>query len=129
MSSLPEASRGGSARDGSTPPLAIAGIAALLASTCCVVPLVFALIGVSGAWIGHLRKMEPYSGALTALAAVALLVAGWRLYSPKRRAAIACEAPDTCGPANTAARWLFWVFVGLTLLPVVAQYTAHYFYE
>ncbi|MBG9387701.1 mercuric transporter MerT family protein [Caenimonas aquaedulcis] len=112
-----------------TRPLAIAGIAALLASTCCVVPLVFALVGVSGAWIAHLRRMEPYSGALTALAAVALMTAGWRLYGAQRRAAVACEDPATCGPAKTAARWMFWVLVGLTLLPIVAQYTAHYFYD
>ena len=128
MSSLPELSAD-DAKEDTSRPLAIAGIAALLASTCCVAPLAFALIGVSGAWIGQLRRMEPYSNALTALAAVALAMAAWRIYGTRRRAAIACEDPATCGPANTRARWLFWVLVGLTLLPFVVQVTAHYFYE
>ena len=41
--------------------LTLAGIAALLASACCVLPLVFVLVGVSGAWIGQLQRLEPYS--------------------------------------------------------------------
>ena len=128
MRSSPELPGDPAATESSAPPLAIACVAALLASTCCVAPLVFALVGVSGAWIGQLRRMEPYSGVLTALAAVSLLVAGWRLYGSRRRAAMVCADPATCGSAGTAARSLFWVLAALTLLPVVVQYTAHYFY-
>ncbi|WP_222873573.1 mercuric transporter MerT family protein [Hankyongella ginsenosidimutans] len=35
-------------------------IGAVLASSCCVVPLVLVTLGVSGAWIGSLTALEPY---------------------------------------------------------------------
>ena len=34
-------------------PLAAGGIAALLASACCLGPLVLITLGISGAWIGN----------------------------------------------------------------------------
>lgn len=109
------------------PALALAGIAALLASTCCVLPLAFAIVGVSGAWIAQLHWMTPYSGALTALAVAALLVAGWRIYGPASRQA-ACEPGGACARAGAAARNWFWVLAGLTLLPLVLRLAAPLFY-
>ena len=46
---------------------------ALLASSCCVAPLVLVMLGVSGAWIGNLTAPEPYKPLF---AAVALLFIG-----------------------------------------------------
>jgi len=43
-----------SALKGGTGVLAAGGIAAILASTCCLGPLVLVLLGFSGAWIGNL---------------------------------------------------------------------------
>lgn len=40
--------------------LAAGGLAAILASTCCLGPLVLVALGVSGAWIGNLTALEPY---------------------------------------------------------------------
>ncbi|MFX5506321.1 mercuric transporter MerT family protein, partial [Acinetobacter baumannii] len=36
------------------------GIAAILASTCCLGPLLLIALGFSGAWIGNLTALEPY---------------------------------------------------------------------
>jgi len=36
------------------------GLAAILASTCCLGPLVLITLGVSGAWISNLTLLEPY---------------------------------------------------------------------
>ncbi len=36
------------------------GVAALLASACCLGPLVLVVLGFSGAWIGNLTALEPY---------------------------------------------------------------------
>ena len=52
--------------------LATGGVAAILASTCCLGPLVLVALGFSGAWIGNLTLLEPYrplfiGAALTAL--------------------------------------------------------------
>ena len=39
-------------------PLAAGGVAALLASACCLGPLVLITLGVSGAWISNLAALE-----------------------------------------------------------------------
>lgn len=40
------------------------GLAAILASTCCLGPLVLVALGFSGAWIGNLTVLEPYRALL-----------------------------------------------------------------
>jgi len=113
---------------GSTASLALAGIATLLAATCCVLPLVLAIIGVSGAWIGQLRRMEPYSYPLTALAVMALAVAGWRIWRPALQEPAQCDDLASCRRSNTATRRWFWVVAMLTLLPLAVRQGAHLFY-
>jgi mercuric ion transport protein len=114
---------------GSAPALTLAGIAALLASTCCVLPLVFALVGISGAWIVHMRVLEPYSPALVALALGSLGLAWWRLYRPSHATVAACEAGNpACGPVNGAARRWFWLVAVLTLVPILVPLAAPFFY-
>jgi len=39
------------------------GLAAILASACCLGPLVLIALGFSGAWIGNLAVLEPYRGS------------------------------------------------------------------
>src|SRR3989304_710147 len=56
-------------------------ITAILASVCCVGPLVLVILGVSGAWIGGLRALEAYR-PLFNLLTVGFLAAGfYRVYS------------------------------------------------
>lgn len=99
----------------------LAGLAALLASGCCVLPLVFVLVGVSGAWIAQLTLLQPYSLPLEALAVLALGIAGWRIYRPTRRLA-------SCAVARPATRVWFWIVAALTLLPIVVATFAPLFY-
>ncbi len=40
--------------------LVAGGVAAVLASACCLGPLVLISLGISGAWIGNLAALEPY---------------------------------------------------------------------
>src|SRR3546814_19557080 len=35
-------------------------VGAILASTCCIAPLLLLMLGVSGAWMGNLKALEPY---------------------------------------------------------------------
>lgn len=121
-SSTPRAPRG------SAPALTLAGLAALLASGCCVAPLLLALAGVSGAWIGQLRRIEPYSPWLMALSVVALGVAGWRLYRRPSPGA-SCDIDDAgCRRANVVARRWFWVVAFLAVVPLAAPLVAPWFY-
>lgn len=43
-------------------------VAALGAASCCVVPFLLFLAGVSGAWIGNLTALAPYQPVFTAVA-------------------------------------------------------------
>jgi mercuric ion transport protein len=123
VKSVPEQS----AATGLASPLTLAGISALLASTCCVVPLVFALVGVSGAWIGQLRRLEPYSYPLTALAVASLVLAGWRIWRPAVTDGAQCES-DACARSNAAARRWFWAMAVLAVVPIAVNQSAHFFY-
>ncbi len=93
--------------------LAAAGAAALLASACCVAPLVLVLVGASGAWIGQLAGLEPYQPYFLAGAAVALAYAGQQIWR-----APACEDGRPCAvPAARRAQKVF--FVGVAVLIAV----------
>lgn len=126
------ATRGG----GSVFALALAGLSAVLASTCCVVPLLFALAGLSGAWMSQVRWLAPYSTALIVLAVVSLAVAGLRLYRGGLAGGPVCEA-DACADgdaatgarANARARRVFWAVALLTLIPIVVPLVAPMFYQ
>jgi mercuric ion transport protein len=130
MAAAPDFRDSGRTPDGALA-LGVAGIAALLASSCCVAPLALALAGISGAWIGQLRRMAPYSPWLMGLAVLALAVAAWRLYRPLSARTAACEAAaaDTsCRRVGRVARRWFWVVAVLTLIPIVVPMAAPWFY-
>src|SRR3546814_15444786 len=45
-------------------------IGAILASTCCIAPLLLLTLGISGAWIGTLTAFEPYKPYFAAVAVI-----------------------------------------------------------
>lgn len=63
-------------------------LSALLATSCCILPLLFVFIGVSGAWIGTLTALAPYQPFFLAAAVLALAL-GFR--SARRYALAACS--------------------------------------
>ncbi len=112
----------------SAPALTVAGVAALLASGCCVAPLLLALAGISGAWIGQMRRIEPYSPWLMGLSFVALAIAGWRLYG-RPDVGAACGIDElACRRANATARRWFWLVAVLALIPAGVPLVAPWFY-
>jgi mercuric ion transport protein len=72
--------------------LAAGGLAAILASACCLGPLVLVTIGVSGAWIANLSLLEPYRPIFIGVALVALFFAGRRIFRPVE----ACKPGEVC---------------------------------
>lgn len=52
-------------------------IGAILASACCVGPLVLLTLGLSGAWIGNLAALKPYK-PIFAVIAPDFIAAGFR---------------------------------------------------
>ena len=117
------------ARGSSAPVLALAGFAALLASACCVLPLLLAVLGISGAWISQMRGLQPYSTGLMALACASLGLAAWRLFRSAPQAGRACSAGDeSCRKVNATARRWFWLVAMLTLIPMLVPLAAPMFY-
>ena len=102
------------------------GVAALLASTCCLGPLVLLSLGFSGAWIGNLTALEPYRPLFIAAALVALFFASRRIWRP----AVACAPGEVCTvPATNRAYRLLFGFVALLVLVALAfPYLAPLFY-
>lgn len=72
--------------------LAAGGLAAILASTCCLGPLVLVALGFSGAWIGNLTTLEPYRPLFIGATLVALFFARRRIY----RSASECTPGEIC---------------------------------
>ncbi len=106
--------------------LAAGGIAALLASTCCLGPLVLLALGFSGAWIGNLTKLEPYRPIFIGVALVALYFAYRRIY----RSAAACVPGETCAipKVRTTYKLIFWLVALLILVAVGFPYVLPFFY-
>lgn len=102
------------------------GLAALLALTCCLGPLVLITLGFSGAWIGNLTLLEPYRPVFIAAALVALFFAWRRIWRP----AAACAAGEVCAIASIsrAYKLLFGLVAVLVLVALAFPYLAPFFY-
>jgi mercuric ion transport protein len=106
--------------------LAAGGIAAVLASTCCLGPLVLVTLGFSGAWIGNLTVLEPYRPIFIGVALVALLSAWRRIF----RQSHDCKPGEVCAVPQIRAVYkiIFWVVAALVLVALVFPYILPLFY-
>lgn len=106
--------------------LAAGGLAAILASTCCLGPLVLITLGFSGAWIGNLTVLEPYRPVFIGAALVALSFAYRRIFRP----ATACEPGEVCAipQVKSAYKVLFWLVAALVVVALAFPYIAPLFY-
>lgn len=106
--------------------LFVGGLAAILASTCCLGPLVLVALGLSGAWIGNLTRLEPYRPFFIAAALVALFFAGRSIFGPAK----ACEPGQICAQPRTRRiyKTLFLIVSVLVVIALVYPYFAKFFY-
>lgn len=102
------------------------GLAALLASTCCLGPLVLVGIGVSGAWIGNLTLLEPYRPFFIAAALVALFFAARRIFRPTAD----CNPGELCAVPGVRRGYkaMFWVVAALVVVAIGFPYVLPLFY-
>ncbi|MDC0663427.1 mercuric ion transporter MerT [Marinobacter sp. SS21] len=106
--------------------LVAGGAAAILASTCCLGPLVLIALGFSGAWIGNLTILEPYRPIFIGVALVALFFAWRRIYRPAQ----SCKPGDVCAApqANRVYQVIFWFVAALVLIALAFPYLLPLFY-
>ena len=106
--------------------LATGGVAAILASTCCLGPLILVLLGFSGAWIGSLSVLEPYRPIFLVITSVALALAASRIFRPAQT----CEADGTCSTPRSRRlqKILFSIVAFLAAVAFVFPYVARFSY-
>lgn len=102
------------------------GIAAILASACCLGPLVLLAAGISGAWIGNLTVLEPLRPLFIATAVMALFFAYRRIFRPSA----ACKPGEVCAvpQVRTVYKALFVLVTILVLIAISFPFVLPLFY-
>ena len=108
--------------------LAAAGgvVGALLASSCCIAPLLLLSLGVGGAWMSNLTALAPYQGYFIAATAVFLAAGYWSVY---RKPKTACEAGSWCASpkSDRVVKIALWFATALVVLAVAVNVLGPYF--
>lgn len=102
-------------------------IGAILASACCIGPLVLLMLGVSGAWIGNLAALEPYKPIFAGVALVFIGLGFRQVYfKPKH----ACEDGSYCARPESAliTKSALWLSTALVVLALTINWWAPLFY-
>lgn len=107
--------------------LAVAGIAGVLASACCIGPLVLAAIGLGTISAGIVAMFEPLRSVFILIALAALAFAGWKIY---RRPATTCEPGTACAlpQKDRTYKTLFWIIALIVLALITFPYYIVLFY-
>ena len=104
---------------GRAPKLLAAGgiLAAVGAASCCVVPFLLFVLGVSGAWIGNLTALEPYQPLFATISAACL---GCGFYLAYRNPVAACTEGSYCASprSNRLAKFGLWTATILVLIAI-----------
>ncbi|SUI58865.1 mercuric transporter MerT family protein [Shewanella baltica] len=96
------------------------GIAAAIgASLCCVGPFLLLTLGIGGAWIGNLTRLEPYRPLFIIAVLVLFGWAGWKLYRPTT----VCEPGTACAIPSVRKRrqLIFWLIALIALFLVTSS--------
>ena len=102
-------------------------IGAVLASTCCIGPLVLLTLGISGAWISNLTALEPYKPYFAAVALVFIGLGFRQVYFKARPACVEgtyCAKPESSRITKTA----LWLATLLVILALTINWWAPLFY-
>ena len=105
---------------GSRGALFAGAVAAILASTCCLGPLLLVALGFSGAWIGNLTALEPYRPIFIGVALLAMFFAYRRIFRP----ATACRPGEVCAvpQVRRAYKVIFGIVAALVLIALGFPY-------
>jgi len=107
-------------------PLIAGALAVLLASSCCLGPLVPLGLGISGAWIGNLTALEPWRPLFIVVALAALALAARRIW-PR---VPACAPDEVCAVPRVRRGYqaLFGAVALVVLLALAFPWFAPLFY-
>jgi mercuric ion transport protein len=102
-------------------------LGAVLASACCIAPLVLVTLGISGAWIGNLTVLEPYKPLTSGIAILFIGAGVWHVYF---RAKPVCEEGSYCARPQSSriTKTALWGAMVLVLLSITVNWWAPLFY-
>lgn len=102
-------------------------IGAVLASSCCIVPLALVVLGVSGAWIGSLTALTPYKPVFAAMSLAFLAGGFWQVYI---RASRVCAEGSHCARpgSSTITKTVLWIATALVVASLTIGWWAPLFY-
>lgn len=104
----------------------VGGMGAILASLCCIGPLIIVSLGVGGAWMGSLTVFEPYRPYAMGTTVFALGYAFYKLYlRPKE-----CKIGEACGTPTSLKiqKKVFWVITVMILALLTLPWYVQIFY-
>jgi len=101
-------------------------IAGIVASLCCVGPLVLLLLGIGSAWISTLTVFAPWRPVAIVITLLFLGLAFWQLYLRPRSCALgeACAVPSKL----RLQRVIFWIVAIILFLLLTIPWYASLFY-
>ncbi len=108
--------------------LAVGGLlGAILASSCCIVPLVLVTVGISGAWIGNLTALLPYKPIFTVISLGLIGLGFWYVYFRQKPA---CEEDSFCARPQSSllTKTALWAATLLVTLSATITWWAPFFY-
>ena len=101
-------------------------IGAVLASSCCIAPLLLLTLGISGAWMGNLTALAPYQNYFIVATLLFLAAGFWYVYwKPKK----ACEDGTYCASptSDRVIKFALWFATALVALAIGVNYILPYF--
>jgi mercuric ion transport protein len=106
--------------------LVVGGLSAILASTCCLGPLLLITLSFSWAWIANLTRPKPYRPLFIGAAGLALYFAWRRIWPP----ATARKPGGVCSlsAVKNTYKLLFWGVAVLVLVALGFPYVVPFFY-
>ena len=106
-------------------------IGAILASSCCILPLVLFSLGIGGAWMSNLTALEPYQPFFVVFTLLMLGIGFYHVYrKPKNTCrADACDMDGYCGKplADRVIKLALWSATLLVVLVLAWPYIAPLF--
>lgn len=102
-------------------------IGALIASSCCILPLVLLSLGISGTWIGSLTALEPYKPIFLAVTGLVLAAGFWHVYFKEKSV---CEDESYCARpmSGVVIQSVLWIATVIALLSATINFWAPLFY-
>lgn len=102
-------------------------VGAIVASSCCIAPLLFVSLGISGAWIGNLTALEPYKYYFLGATMLFLGAGIWHVYFKPQEE---CTGGSYCARpmSGLITKAALWAAIMLVIASATVDFWAPLFY-